>query len=94
MTGPDHYRKAEKLTAKAHDYIGQGEGQSAAVWAAVAQIHATRPRRCYRARDDGRERPRLARGRWRQVLGRRPLDTPHVRRDSTRSSTGLPRASE
>jgi hypothetical protein len=42
MTGPDHYRKAEELTAKAHDYLGRGEGQdSAAVWAAVAQIHAT-----------------------------------------------------
>ena len=41
MTGPDHDRKAEELTAKAHDYLGQGEGQSAAVWAAVAQIHAT-----------------------------------------------------
>ena len=42
MTGPDHYRKAEELTTKAHDYLGQGEGQdSAAVWAAVAQIHAT-----------------------------------------------------
>lgn len=42
MTGPDHYRKAEELTAKAHDHLGQGEGQdSAAVWAAVAQIHAT-----------------------------------------------------
>jgi predicted trehalose synthase len=42
MTGPDHYRKAEELTAHAHDYLGQGDGQdSAAVWAAVAQIHAT-----------------------------------------------------
>ena len=42
MTGPDHYRKAEELAAKAHEYLGQGEGQdSAAVWAAVAQIHAT-----------------------------------------------------
>jgi hypothetical protein len=42
MTGPDHYRQAEQLTAKAHDYLGQGEGQdSAAVRAAVAQIHAT-----------------------------------------------------
>lgn len=42
MTGPDHYREAEKLTAKAHEYLGQGDGQnSAAVWAAVAQIHAT-----------------------------------------------------
>ena len=42
MTGPDHYRKAEELTAKAHEYLGHGDGQdSAAVWAAVAQIHAT-----------------------------------------------------
>ncbi len=42
MTGPDHYRKAEELAAKASGYLGQGEGQdSAAVWAAVAQIHAT-----------------------------------------------------
>jgi hypothetical protein len=42
MTGPDHYRKAEELAAKAHEYLGQGDGQaSAAVWAYVAQIHAT-----------------------------------------------------
>ena len=42
MTGPDHYCKAEELTQKAHEYLGQGDGQeSAAVWAAVAQIHAT-----------------------------------------------------
>ena len=42
MTGPDHYRKAEELAAKADEYLGQGEGQdSAAVWSAVAQIHAT-----------------------------------------------------
>ncbi len=42
MTGPDHYRMAEELAAKAHEYLGQGEGQdTAAVWAAVAQIHAT-----------------------------------------------------
>jgi hypothetical protein len=42
MTGPDHYRKAEELAAKADEYVGRGEGQeSAAVWAAVAQIHAT-----------------------------------------------------
>ena len=27
MTGPDHYRKAEELTAKAHQYLGQGDGQ-------------------------------------------------------------------
>lgn len=42
MTGPDHYCKAEELAAKADGYLGRGEGQeSALVWAAVAQIHAT-----------------------------------------------------
>jgi len=42
MTSPEHYRKAEELTDKAHEYLGQGDGQeSAAVWATVAQIHAT-----------------------------------------------------
>jgi hypothetical protein len=35
MTGPDHYRKAEELTQKAHEYLGQGDGHdSAAVSAA------------------------------------------------------------
>ena len=28
MAGPDHYRKAEELTAKAHEYLGQGKGQT------------------------------------------------------------------
>jgi hypothetical protein len=79
MTGPDHYRKAEELTAKAHDYLGREEGQSAAVWAAVAQIHATLALAAATALgDDGRGRPRLDRGRWHQVLGRRPLDGPVV----------------
>ena len=42
MTGPEHFRKAEELAAKAREYLGQGDGQdSAAVWAAVAQVHAT-----------------------------------------------------
>ncbi len=42
MTSPDHHRKAEELTQKAHEYLGQGDGQeSAAVWTAVVQIHAT-----------------------------------------------------
>ena len=42
MTGPDHYRRAEELAAKAHEYLGQAEGQdSAAAWAAIAQVHAT-----------------------------------------------------
>jgi hypothetical protein len=42
MTGPEHFRKAEELAAKAGEYLGQGDGQdSAAVWAAVAQVYAT-----------------------------------------------------
>jgi predicted trehalose synthase len=42
MTGPDHYLEAEELTEKAREYLGQGDEQeSAAVWAAVAQVHAT-----------------------------------------------------
>jgi hypothetical protein len=42
MTGPEHFRQAEDLAAKAGEYLGQGDGQdSAAVWAAVAQVHAT-----------------------------------------------------
>jgi hypothetical protein len=42
MTGPQHYRRAEELAAKASEYLGQGDGQdSVAVRAAVAQVHAT-----------------------------------------------------
>jgi hypothetical protein len=42
MDGSAHFRKAEELAAKAAEYLGQGDGQdSAAVWAAVAQVHAT-----------------------------------------------------
>ena len=42
MTGAEHFRRAEELAAKAGEYLGRGDGQdSAAVWAAVAQVHAT-----------------------------------------------------
>jgi len=42
MDGQAHYSKAEELAAKAAEYLGHGDGQeSAAVWAAVAQVHAT-----------------------------------------------------
>ena len=42
MTGPQHYRTAEELAAKASEYLGQGDGQdSVAVRAAVPQVHAT-----------------------------------------------------
>ena len=42
MTGPQPYRRAEELAAKASEYLGQRDGQdSVAIWAAVAQVHAT-----------------------------------------------------
>jgi hypothetical protein len=42
MTGPEHYRKAQQLAAEADKHLGQGEGQdTAAAWAAAAQVHAT-----------------------------------------------------
>lgn len=42
MTGPEYYRRAEQLAAKADEYLGQGEGQdTVGVWAAAAQVHAT-----------------------------------------------------
>jgi hypothetical protein len=42
MTGPEHFRRAEEFAAKAGEYLGHGDGQeSAALWAAVAQVHAT-----------------------------------------------------
>jgi hypothetical protein len=42
MTGPEHFLRAEQLAGEAHKHLGQGEGQAtAAVWAAVAQVHAT-----------------------------------------------------
>lgn len=42
MTGPEYYRRAEQLAAKADEYLGQGEGlDTVGVWAAAAQVHAT-----------------------------------------------------
>ena len=41
MTGPQLFRRAEQLAAKAAEYLSPGDGQdAAAVWAAVAQTHA------------------------------------------------------
>ena len=75
MTGPDHYCKAEELTQKAHEYLGQGDGQeSAAVWAAVAQIHATLALAAATAiGTTAADGPCLGRRRWHHVLGRRSL---------------------
>jgi hypothetical protein len=91
MTGPDHYRKAEELTAKAHDYLGQGEGQdSAAVWAAVAQIHATLALAAATALGttaaDGRVWAEVAG----QVLSGRPLEAPMGLRALTPSARDRP----
>jgi hypothetical protein len=56
MDGRDHFRKAEEIAAKAHEYLGQGDGQaSAAVWAAVAQVHATLALAAAASPDLGRE---------------------------------------
>jgi len=42
MDGRAHYRKAEQFADKAAEYLGHGDGQeTASVWAAVAQVHAT-----------------------------------------------------
>jgi hypothetical protein len=42
MIGPEYFLRAEQLAEEAHKHLGHGEGQAtAAVWAAVAQVHAT-----------------------------------------------------
>jgi hypothetical protein len=42
MTAQEHFQLSEELAAKASEYLGHGDGQdSAAVWAAVAQVHAS-----------------------------------------------------
>lgn len=42
MTAQEHFRRAEELAAKASEYLGHEDGQeSAAVWAALAQAHAS-----------------------------------------------------
>ena len=42
MTGPEHFLRAEQLGEEAHNRLGKGDEQAtAAVWAAVAQVHAT-----------------------------------------------------
>ena len=42
MTVPGQYGKAEEFAAEAVKYLGQGGGaETAAVWAALAQVYAT-----------------------------------------------------
>ena len=70
MTGPQHYRKAEELAEQAYKLIGQGGGQdTAADWAAVAQVHATLAQAAATALGgaaDGRA--------WADAAGTRPSD--------------------
>jgi len=40
VTGPDHYREAEKLVQQAHNRLGLERYEVAAAYAAVAQAHA------------------------------------------------------
>jgi hypothetical protein len=41
MTAPEHFRRAEELAAKASEYLAHEDGrESAAAWAALAQVHA------------------------------------------------------
>jgi hypothetical protein len=41
MREEQHYREAEKAAAKAAELLGQADSQAAAVWATLAQAHAT-----------------------------------------------------
>ena len=65
MTGPDHDRKAEELTVKAHDYLGQGGAECRCLGRRRPDSRHSRPHRCYRARDDGRADGRA----WTEVAG-------------------------
>jgi hypothetical protein len=40
-TGPEAYRQAANLAAEAYKRLSEGEEESAAAWAAVAQVYAT-----------------------------------------------------
>jgi len=41
MKAEQHFREAEKAAAKAAELLGQADSQAAAVWATLAQVHAT-----------------------------------------------------
>jgi hypothetical protein len=78
MTGPEHFLRAEQLAEEAHKHLGHGEGQAtAAVWAAVAQVHATlavaAAIEAGSARRDRPEHLRLKSGRYCPVLCLRAL---------------------
>jgi hypothetical protein len=41
MKAEHHVHEAEKAAAKAAELLGQADSQAAAVWATLAQVHAT-----------------------------------------------------
>ena len=91
MTGPEHFRRAEQLAVKASEYLGQGDGQdSAAIWAAVAQVHATLALAAASALAPSRADDRA----WIKAAGPEPSPFPRAARapkDSPSRSRGGPR---
>ena len=60
MKAEQHFREAEKAAAKAAELLGQADSQAAAVWATLAQVHATLALAAAVERDaSGRGRPGL-----------------------------------
>lgn len=41
MTGPEHFRRAEKYIDEAAFHLDKEEMQTAVTWATLAQVHAT-----------------------------------------------------
>jgi hypothetical protein len=58
MRAEQHFREAEKAAAKAAELLGQADNQAAAIWATLAQVHATLALAAVAERDaSGRGRP-------------------------------------
>jgi hypothetical protein len=58
MKAEQHFRPADKAAAKAAELLGQADSQAAAVWATLAQVHATLALAAAVGRDaSGREGP-------------------------------------
>lgn len=58
MKAEQHFREAEKAAAKAAELLSQADSQAAAVWATLAQVHATLALAAAAERDaSGRARP-------------------------------------
>jgi len=58
MRAEQHFREAEEAAAKAAELLNQADSQTAAVWATLAQVHATLALAAAAERDaSGRGRP-------------------------------------